>query len=65
MIAGMAIRLLLALASPGAAGAKVAFQQIRRGQAFRYVTAPVEIVGGVGLFLPGKTVLAALWLARQ
>jgi len=64
------LKSLLALAFLGAAGAKFAgapmmvqvFDQIGFGQWFRIVTALVELVGALALFVPGLTALAALWL---
>jgi uncharacterized membrane protein YphA (DoxX/SURF4 family) len=70
VIASWILRVLLAVAFLAAAGAKLAgvpmlvqvFEQIGLGDWFRYVTAIVEIVGVAGLFIPGVTALAALWL---
>ncbi|MBB4005571.1 putative membrane protein YphA (DoxX/SURF4 family) [Aurantimonas endophytica] len=39
------------------------FAQIGLGQGFRYLTGIVEFIGGLWLFVPGMTALAALWLA--
>ncbi|MDL2409136.1 DoxX family protein [Rhizobium calliandrae] len=54
------LQVLLALAFVAAAGAKLAsvpmmvesFEQIGLGQAFRYVTAAVEIIGALALLAP-------------
>ncbi|WFU04633.1 DoxX family protein (plasmid) [Rhizobium sp. CB3171] len=65
------LQILLTLAFFAAAGAKLAsvqmmvddFQQIGLGQAFRYVTAIVEIIGAIALLAPRVSALGALWLA--
>ncbi|WP_037479864.1 DoxX family protein [Sphingomonas sp. PAMC 26617] len=64
------IRVLLAIAFLAAAARKLAgvptmvqvFQNIGLGQGFRYVTAIVEIIGAIALFVPGRIAFAALWL---
>lgn len=69
-IASWTLRILLAAVFIGAGGAKLAgllmmveiFDQIGLGQWFRYVTGLVEVVGAIALFVPGMTLLAALWL---
>jgi uncharacterized membrane protein YphA (DoxX/SURF4 family) len=70
IIATWILKILLALAFLAAAGAKLAgvpmmiqvFDQIGFGQWFRIFTAIVEIAGALGLFIPGLTAIAALWL---
>lgn len=70
-IGSWTLRILLAAVFVGAGGAKLAgvpmmvdiFQQIGLGQDFRYLTGVVEVLGAAALFVPGMTVLAALWLA--
>ncbi len=65
-----ALQILLALAFLAAGGFKLAgahpmvqlFDQIGFGQWFRIVTGLVEIVGAVGLLVPGFAGPAALWL---
>ncbi len=65
-----ALQILLALAFLAAGGFKLAgappmvqlFDQIGFGQWFRIVTGLVEIVGAVGLLVPGYAGPAALWL---
>ncbi|WP_349644529.1 DoxX family protein [Rhizobium calliandrae] len=65
------LQVLLALAFAAAAGAKLAsvpmmvesFEQIGLGQAFRYVTAAVEIIGALALLAPRVSAFGALWLA--
>jgi len=69
-IASWALRALLGAVFLAAGGAKIAglpmmveiFDQIGLGQGFRYVTGFVEVVGAIGLFVPGMTLVAALWL---
>ena len=39
------------------------FARLGLGQGFRYVTAAVEVIGGVGLLIPRFTAKAALLLA--
>ena len=65
-----ALQIVLALAFLAAGGSKLAgvpmmvqiFDQIGIGQWFRFVTGVVEIVGAVGLLIPGFAGPAALWL---
>ena len=65
-----ALQILLALVFFAAATAKLLsvpmmveeFELIGFGQWFRYVTAAVEIIGGVGLLVPGFAGPAGLWL---
>jgi putative oxidoreductase len=62
---------LVALAFLGAGGAKLAgaaamvevFDKVGLGQWFRYVTGALEVVGGVGLLIPGYAFYAAALLA--
>src|SRR5271169_4243932 len=69
-VAALVIQALLSIAFLAAAGAKLAgvpmmvevFDHIGLGQWFRIVTALVEILGVVVLWVPGFTVLGALWL---
>ncbi len=64
------LQILLAVVFLAAAAAKLSgvpmmvdtFEQIGIGQWFRYVTACVEILGAVGLLVPGFAALAGLWL---
>lgn len=65
-----ALQVVLALAFLAAGGAKLAgiaamvqiFDQIGVGQWFRVVTGLVEIIGAIGLLVPGFAGPAALWL---
>ncbi|KQT52336.1 DoxX family protein [Aureimonas sp. Leaf460] len=69
-IASWTLRALLGAVFLAAGGAKIAglpmmveiFDQIGLGQGFRSVTGLVEVVGAIGLFVPGMTLAAALWL---
>ena len=68
-----ALQILLALAFLAAGVFKLAgaapmvqiFDQIGMGQWFRIVTGLVEIVGAVGLLMPGFAGPAALWLGFE
>ena len=70
-IASWTLRILLAAVFIAAGGAKLAgvpmmvdiFAQIGLGQGFRYLTGIFEVIGGLWLFVPGTTALAAMWLA--
>lgn len=61
------LQILTAAAFLGAAGAKLAgapqmveaFQKLGLGQWFRYVTAILEVAGGIGLLIPRFTFYAA------
>lgn len=63
----LGLRILLTLAFVGAGGAKIAgvemmvatFEQIGFGQAFRYVTGVVEVIGAALLWLPRRQVIGA------
>jgi hypothetical protein len=63
----LGLRILLTLAFIGAGGAKIAgvemmvatFDQIGFGQAFRYFTGAVEIIGAALLWLPRRQVIGA------
>lgn len=63
----LGLRVLLTLAFVGAGGAKIAgvemmvatFDQIGFGQAFRYFTGAVEVVGAALLWLPRRQVIGA------
>ena len=65
-----ALQVLLALLFVAAATAKLlgvpmmvkTFELIGFGQWFRYVTAAVEIIGGIGMLVPGFAGPAAVWL---
>jgi uncharacterized membrane protein YphA (DoxX/SURF4 family) len=64
------LRILLAVLFFAAGAAKIAgvpvlvqiFAQIGLGQWFRFATAGVEIIGAIGLLVPGLTGIAAMWL---
>ncbi len=68
--AAWALQIILALAFLAAGGSKLAgvpmmvqlFHAIGVGQWFRIVTGLIEIVGAVGLLVPGFAGPAALWL---
>ena len=70
-IALWTVQLLCAAAFLAAAAAKLTgqpmmvdiFARLGFGQGFRYVTAAVEVIGGVGLLVPGFAGKAALLLA--
>jgi uncharacterized membrane protein YphA (DoxX/SURF4 family) len=49
----------------GSHGAVAEFRAIGAGQWFRYLVGVVEVVGGIGLLVPGLAGLAAVWLAAD